>query len=137
MTVFTDSLTITIGDLVAIGSVALGASIIEKHFILNSKVKSADAFFSMNPNDFKNMVKKIRKMELALGDHKWKVNQAMISGRKFSRSLFVTEDISKDEIFSENNIKSIEPGYGIHPKFINDFLGRKANKEILKEKLNH
>lgn len=120
----------TIGDLVAIGSVALGASMIEKHFILNSEVKSADAFFSMNPKDFKNMVEKIRKMEIALGDHKWNVNQAMISGRKFSRSLFVTEDIMKDEIFSENNIKSIRPGYGIHPKFINDFLGKKANKNI-------
>ena len=120
----------TIGDLVAIGSIPLGASVIEKHFILNSNIKSADAFFSMNPKDFKIMVEKIRKLELALGDYNWNVNKAMISGRRLSRSLFVTEDIGKGMTFSENNVRSIRPGYGIHPKYINDFIGKKAFKNI-------
>ena len=120
----------TIGDLVPIGSVALGASMIEKHFILNSTVKSADAFFSMNPQDFKKMVKKIRSMELALGNKNWVIRDSMIEGRKLSRSLFVTEDISKGEAFTVDNLKSIRPGYGLHPKFLDNFIGKKASMNI-------
>ena len=76
------------------------------------------------------MVKDLRLLQKALGKRKWNYNKSMKSGRKMSRSLFVTEDIEKNEIFTKNNLRSIRPGYGLHPKFLPEIIGKKASSSI-------
>lgn len=120
----------TLGNSVALASVALGASIIEKHFILDRSMGGPDAEFSMQPGEFKNMVESIREVEKALGKVSYELTEKTRSNRNFSRSLFVVEDIKKGEEFTKTNIKSIRPGFGLHPRYLNDILGKKASTDI-------
>jgi pseudaminic acid synthase len=120
----------TLGDIVATGAAALGAAIIEKHFILDASVISADSGFSMLPTDFKTMVTRIRDLEAALGQSNWRVNESMQSGRRFSRSLFVVEDVRAGDVFTDQNVRSIRPGNGLAPKYLPDILGKRATRDI-------
>lgn len=114
----------TLGDAVAIGAAAFGASVIEKHFILNDRIESADAAFSMQPEAFKAMVRRIRDLETALGSAGWRVSAGMVAGRKLARSLFVVEDMKAGETLTAENVRSIRPGDGLHPKHLPDVLGK-------------
>ncbi|MCD4506180.1 pseudaminic acid synthase [Chromobacterium piscinae] len=117
----------TMGHSVALAAVALGASVIEKHFILDRSIGGPDASFSMTPEEFKEMVKNIREVELALGRISYDLTDKMIASRKFSRSLFITKDVKEGEIFTHENIKSIRPGDGISPKHLHKILGKRAS----------
>jgi pseudaminic acid synthase len=120
----------TMGIAVPMAAVALGASIIEKHFTLSRSFIGPDSAFSLEPEEFKEMVKAVRTVEKALG----KVNYELTGKEKesivFRRSLFVVKDIKKDEVFTRKNIRSIRPGHGLSPKYYQDILDRKASKEI-------
>ena len=117
----------TLGSTAPIVAVTIGAKVIEKHFIIDKSIGGADCEFSMEAKDFKQMVKAIRETEKLLeGVDDFKVEK---SGRRFSRSLYVCKDIKKGESFSEENIKSVRPGYGLHPKYLNDILGTVAKKD--------
>jgi len=120
----------TLGDIVAISSVPLGVSIIEKHFIIDRSLGGPDAAFSMEPEEFKLMVQRIREVELALGKIDYDMTDKKIKSRQFARSLFVISDIQEGEEFTEDNIKSIRPGNGLPPKFIDEIIGKKANKSL-------
>jgi pseudaminic acid synthase len=120
----------TLGDIVATGATALGATIIEKHFILDGSIDSADAGFSMQPAEFKQMVARVRDLESALGQQQWHVSNSMISGRKFARSLFVVQDIKAGEVFNADNVRSIRPGDGLAPKYLPEVLGKIAVTDI-------
>lgn len=120
----------TMGVAVSIAAVALGANIIEKHFILDRNMDSADAEFSMEPDEFKMMVEGIRDVEKALGHVNYELTEKMEINRDFSRSLYVVEDIKKGEIFTKENVKSIRPGFGLHPKCYEEVLGKKSNCDI-------
>lgn len=120
----------TLGDTVAISAVALGAQIIEKHFILDRKIGGPDAEFSMEPEEFGRMVKSIRTVEEALGNISYELTEMIKKSRSFSRSLFVVKDIARGDVFTEENIRSIRPGYGLHPKYIHEIIGKKASKNI-------
>ncbi len=120
----------TIGASVPIGAVALGARVIEKHFILNKSIGGEDCEFSMESKDFTEMVKSIREIEKALGNKNYQLSDKAIKSRNFSRSLFISKDIKKGEIFTSDNIRSVRPGYGLHPKYLNDILGKKATQDI-------
>ena len=122
----------TLGNSVAIASVALGAKIIEKHFILDRNIDSPDAAFSMNPEEFKYMVKSIREVEKALGEKSYKVTDKMKKSRVNCRSLFVVKDIKKGEKFTAENIRSIRPGFGLHPKYLKDIIGEEASMNLKK-----
>ena len=122
----------TLGSSVAIASVALGAKIIEKHFILDRNLGGPDAAFSMEPAEFKQMVKSIREVEKSLGKVTYDLTEKQKKSRTFSRSLFVVKDIKKGEMFTEENVRSIRPGYGLHPKYLSDVLGKKANINLKK-----
>ena len=122
----------TLGISVPIAAVALGAKVIEKHFILSKDINSPDKEFSLTPDEFSQMVKSIREVEKALGEVNYNLTEKMKKGREFSRSLFVVKDIKKGDIFTEENIKSIRPGYGLHPKYLKEILGKKARKDIKK-----
>jgi len=120
----------TLGVSVPIAAVTLGAKVVEKHFILDRKLGGPDAVFSMEPEEFQKMVKSIREVEKALGESKYRVIESMRKSRVFARSLFAVEDIKKGDIFTEKNIRSIRPGYGLHPRYLADILGGYAKVDI-------
>ncbi|AFI04024.1 pseudaminic acid synthase [Helicobacter cetorum] len=119
----------TIGSLCPILATTLGASMIEKHFILNKSIQTPDSAFSMDFNEFKNMVKEIKQSVLALGKEELEIDKETLEKRRiFARSLFVIKDIQKGEAFTSENIKALRPNLGLHPKFYKEILGKKATK---------
>ena len=122
----------TLGISVPIASVALGACIIEKHLTLDRKLGGPDAAFSLEPEEFKVMVKAVREAEKALGEVSYNLTEKMKKSREFSRSLFVVKDIKAGEVFTEENIRSIRPGYGLSPKYLKKILGKRAIQDIKK-----
>ena len=119
----------TIGSTAPIVAVTLGAKVIEKHFIIHKSIGGADCEFSMDKKDFTLMVKAIRDTEKLLGIVDYSLNQKRKKQRRFCRSLYVSKDIKEGEVFSEENIKSVRPGYGLHPKYLDEILGKKAKKD--------
>ena len=122
----------TLGGEVSTAAVAVGANIIEKHFILDRTMGGPDSEFSMEPNEFKQMVDSIRNVEKALGKVSYELSDKMKANREFSRSLFVVRDMKKDDVISEDNVRSIRPGFGLHPKYLKEILGKKVNKDLKK-----
>ncbi len=127
----------TIGSTAAIAATALGAKIIEKHFILDHSVGGPDASFSMNEKEFGLMVKSIRDAEKSIGKVNYNLTEKQLKGKEFSRSLYVVEDVKKNQTVSKKNVKSIRPGYGLHPKHYNEIIGKKFVKDLKKgERMN-
>tara|TARA_R110002096_G_scaffold229836_1_gene419445 strand:- start:4521 stop:5564 length:1044 start_codon:yes stop_codon:yes gene_type:complete len=122
----------TMGSTVPVVATAMGAKIIEKHFILDRSIGGADASFSMNEEEFKAMVKAVREAESAIGVIDYTLTEKQRKGKDFSRSLYVVEDIKKGEFITEQNVRSARPGFGMHPKFYKDILGKKAIKDLEK-----
>lgn len=120
----------TLSNITAVTSVALGAKIIEKHFILDKSINSPDSAFSLDEKQFKQLVDDIRTVEKALGKIDYKISLAGQKNRHFMRSLYVIKDIKKGDIFTSENIGSYRPNLGISPKYYNEILGRKAVKDI-------
>lgn len=114
----------TIGAMVPILAVANGATMIEKHFILNKQVESEDASFSMDENEFRDMVQKIRLAEAALGKVDYSLTEKMKCSRTACRSLYVAQDVKKGDVVTEKNVRSVRPGYGLPPKYLKDLLGK-------------
>jgi len=122
----------TMGATVPIVATALGAKIIEKHFILDRSIGGPDASFSMNEQEFKEMVQAVRNAESAVGKVDYTLTEKQIKGKEFSRSLYVVEDIKAGELITENNVKSIRPGFGLHPKYLNQIVGKKIINDVSK-----
>jgi pseudaminic acid synthase len=122
----------TMGATVPIVATAYGAKIIEKHFILDRSIGGPDASFSMNEIEFTEMVKSVREAELAIGVVDYNLTEKQEKGKDFSRSLYFVEDVKEGEILTEKNIRSIRPGFGLHPKYYNSILGKKVNKNMEK-----
>ncbi|SQB99125.1 pseudaminic acid synthase [Helicobacter fennelliae] len=121
----------TLGDVCAIAATALGANMIEKHFILDRSLGGVDSAFSMDKQEFALMVERVNNAYLALGDGTLhRDERALQSQRKFARSLFVCQDIQKNEILNSENIRSIRPGFGLPPKLLPMILGKKATKNL-------
>lgn len=119
----------TIGSTAPIVATTLGAKVIEKHFILDKSIGGPDSEFSMEKAEFEQMIKDIRNTEKLLGKVDYSLTEKRKKSRTFSRSLYVSKDIKKDEIFTEENIRSVRPGLGLHPKYLKDILGKKAKKD--------
>jgi pseudaminic acid synthase len=115
---------------VPVAAVALGACLIEKHLTMSRDLGGPDADFSLEPNEFETMVNTIREVEEALGEISYTLTDRMKRSREFSRSLFVTQDIKKGEVFSSDNVKSVRPGYGLPPKYLKEILGKRARMAI-------
>jgi N-acetylneuraminate synthase/pseudaminic acid synthase len=110
-----------------IAAVALGARVVEKHFTLDRALGGADAAFSLNPVEFKAMVEAVRNTKKVLGHVDYSVNE---KNRKFARSLFVCENVRKGEILTPENIRSIRPSDGLHPKYYDKVLGKSASRDL-------
>jgi len=120
----------TLGITAPITAVALGAKVIEKHFILDKAIGGADASFSLDVEAFTSMVQAVRDTEKLLGKPTYHTDEKAIKGRQFSRSLYVAKDIAKGEVLSEENIRSVRPGYGLHPRYLKDVLGKCAKENL-------
>jgi len=120
----------TIGSTAPIVATTLGAKVIEKHFIIDRSIGGPDASFSMNETEFADMVKAVREAEKAIGVVDYTLTEKQQKGREFSRSLYVVEHIKEGDIITEKNVRSIRPGFGLHPKYLNEVLGKKVNKEL-------
>lgn len=122
----------TLGSGVSIAAVALGAKVIEKHFTLSRNEKGPDAAFSMEPKEFKKMVEDIRNVEKALGKVTYDLTEKQKKSKEHSRSLFVVKDIKEGEIITEENVRSIRPGFGMETKYIKDILGKTLKIDLKK-----
>jgi pseudaminic acid synthase len=122
----------TLGISVPVGAVVLGAKVIEKHFILDRNLGGPDAMFSLEPDEFREMVKSVREVEMALGKVNYELNERLKNSRLFARSLFVVKDVKAGDVFTEENVRSIRPGYGLHPRYLKKILGKRARCDIKK-----
>lgn len=120
----------TMGSEVAIASVAIGASMIEKHLTLSRDDGGPDASFSMEPQELKDLVMQVRRTEKAMGKVTYQLTERQKESRKRARSLYIVKDIKAGEIFTEENVRSIRPGYGLAPKYLEDILGRTARENL-------
>ena len=122
----------TLGKIAPIVATTLGAKIIEKHFIIDKKIGGPDASFSLNVDEFSKMVKAVRQAELTIGKIDYSLSEKQKSSRAYSRSLYIVKDVKKGEILSKENVKSIRPGFGLHPNQLNKILGKKFNNNYKK-----
>jgi pseudaminic acid synthase len=120
----------TMGATAPIVAVTLGAKVIEKHFIIDKSIGGADCEFSMEAQDFKKMVEAIRDSEKLLGKVEYSMTEKKQKSRNYARSLYVAKDIKKGEVFTNENVKSVRPGYGLHPKYLPNILGTTALKDF-------
>ena len=109
-------------------AVAIGATVIEKHFILDKSIGGADAHFSLDEKEFKKMVSAVRLTEKMMGKIDYEMTESKKKSREFSRSLFIVEDVKKGELISNKNIRSIRPGFGLHPKFLSEIIGKEYSR---------
>ena len=122
----------TLGIAVPVAAVALGACIIEKHFTLSRSIPGPDSAFSLEPHEFKAMVEAVRTTEKALGRVSYEVTAKEKASRAFRRSLFVVQEVKAGDMFTEMNVRSIRPGYGLPPKYLSEVLGQRAACDILR-----
>lgn len=120
----------TMGNTVPITATCFGARIIEKHFILDRNIGGPDASFSMNEIEFTSMVNAVREAESAIGHVDYSLTSKQLKGKDFSRSLYVVKDVKKGDKVTEENVRSIRPGFGLHPKYLNEILGASFNKDV-------
>ena len=120
----------TLDIAVPVAAVALGACIIEKHFTLSRATPGPDSAFSLEPHEFKAMVEAVRTAEKALGGVRYEVTEREAASRVFRRSLFVVQDVKAGEVFTTENVRSIRPGYGLHTRYLDEVLGRRAARDI-------
>lgn len=115
---------------VSIAAVSLGAVMIEKHFTLSRKIKTADSFFSIEPGDLAELVSNARIIEKAMGKVHYGLTKEEKKNRIFRRSLFAVKDIRKGDVFTEDNVRSIRPAHGMPPKYLMAVIGQRAKKNI-------
>ncbi|WBW96219.1 pseudaminic acid synthase [Oceanirhabdus sp. W0125-5] len=122
----------SMGTTVPVASVAIGAKVIEKHFILDKKIGGPDAAFSLDLDELKEMIKSVREVEVALGSINYTLSNKTLKNREFSRSLFIVEDVKAGEEIKRENLRSIRPGYGLAPKYYYDVIGKRFKEDYKK-----
>lgn len=122
----------TLVNTVPVVATSLEATVIEKHFILDKTIGGPDADFSLDLEEFSSMVKAVREAEKALGNVTYQLSEKVQKNKKFARSLFAVKDIKKGEKFTEENVRAIRPGYGIHPNYLKIILGKKSDQSYKK-----
>ena len=120
----------TMGSDVAVAAVTLGTCLIEKHFTFSRAYGGPDSAFSMEPEEFKQIVQDIRTVEKALGLINYSLTAKEKESIAFRRSLFVVKPVRAGEPFTPENIRSIRPGHGLHTRYLQNLLGRRAARDI-------
>lgn len=119
----------TMGWIAPVVATSLGATMIEKHFIIDRNLGGVDSAFSMSEEEFSEMVKHVRDAESCIGKVSFEPTETMIIGRRAARSLYVAQDVKAGDIITEKNIRSVRPGYGLHPKYLKEVLGKRFTKD--------
>lgn len=122
----------TYGSLAPTVATALGAKVIEKHFILDKAIGGPDADFSLDVGEFTELVNKVRDTEKLLGKVSYEISEKVKNNKKFARSLFVVQDVNAGDLITKENVRSIRPGYGMHPKYYYEILGKKFKNNLMK-----
>ena len=122
----------TMGSTVPLAAVALGAEVVEKHFIIDRKIGGPDSAFSMEAEEFAQMVQDIRNVEKALGTVFYPTDPSTIKGRGGCRSLYIAEDMKAGDVITEHNVRSVRPGFGLHPKYLPELIGKRVNRSLKK-----
>lgn len=120
----------TLGTTVPVAAVTLGACMIEKHFTLSRDLPGPDSKFSLEPAEFKAMVEAVRTVEAALGEVHYGLQPDEEVSRVFRRSLFVVQEMAAGDPFTPDNVRSIRPGHGLHTRYLEEVLGRRASQSI-------
>ena len=120
------------GSTVPMAAVALGAEVVEKHFIIDRSIGGPDSAFSMSAEEFAKMVQDVRNVEKALGSVYYPTDPSEIKGREFCRSLYIAEDVKAGDLITEMNVRSVRPSYGLHPKYLPELLGKRVNCDVEK-----
>jgi len=120
----------TLGTAAAVASVALGASVIEKHFTLDRAEPGPDSAFSLEPDEFRTLVREVREVEAALGEVRYGPSEREKPSLAFRRSLFVVRDVRAGEVFTEDDVRSIRPGDGLAPRHLTAVIGRRATRDV-------
>jgi len=115
-----------------VAAVALGARVIEKHFILDRGMGGADSAFSLEPQEFKMMVDAVRDTEKLLGKVTYELSPKSLKSREFSRSLFIAEDVKGGELITDKNVRSVRPGFGLAPKHLKEIMGKRFKTDAIK-----
>lgn len=118
------------GSVVPMTAVALGAVVVEKHFIIDRSIGGPDSAFSMEAEEFAQMVKNVRNVEKSLGKVFYPTDPWSIKGREHSRSLYVAEDMKAGDVITEKNVRSVRPGFGLHPKFLPQVQGKTVSRDL-------
>jgi len=122
----------TMGSVVPIVSICFGAKIIEKHFIMDRSIGGPDASFSMTEHEFTEMVTAVRQAESAIGEVNYSLTQKQIEGRAYSRSIYVSNNMKAGDIITTENVRSVRPGFGLHPKHYHEILGKSVKVDLEK-----
>jgi len=122
----------TVGYVVPLGAVSLGAVIVEKHFILDRNIGGPDSSFSMNPKEFTLMINNVRDLEKGLGVSTLELSEKSKLNKNGARSLYIVSNIEQGNLFTSENVRSIRPGFGLPPKFLKEIIGKKSLKTIEK-----
>jgi pseudaminic acid synthase len=122
----------TMGSVVPIVSICFGAKIIEKHFIMDRSIGGPDASFSMTEPEFTEMVTAVRQAESAIGEVNYSLTQKQIEGRAYSRSIYVSNNMKAGDIITTENVRSVRPGFGLHPKHYHEILGKSVKVDLEK-----
>lgn len=120
----------TMGITVPVLATAFGAKVIEKHFIIDRSAGGPDASFSLNEKEFTDMVNAVREAEEAIGVVDYHLTPKQKTGRDFGRSLYIVQDVKKGDVVTPENVRSIRPGYGLHPKHYAEVMGKKFNADF-------
>jgi N-acetylneuraminate synthase len=122
----------TLGIAVPVAAVALGACIVEKHLTLSRDIPGPDTTFSLEPHEFKAMAEAVRMAEKALGEAYYETTRHETASRALRRSLFVVRDMQAGEVFTRENVRSIRPGNGLHTRYLDQVLQRRAARDLSK-----
>lgn len=120
----------TPGTLAAVAAICLGANVVEKHFTLSDGEESVDSFFSLDENQFSSMVRDVRWVEKAMGCVSYDISPSSELSLRGRRSLYVSATVKKGELFTHDNVKSVRPAFGMHPKHYHDVIGRHASRDL-------
>ena len=120
----------TLGIVTPVVAVAFGATVIEKHFILNKDVGGPDASFSLDEKEFTEMVTAIRNAEKAIGKVNYQLSENAKKSREFCRSIYISKDVLHGDVLTTDNIQTVRPGFGLHPKHFDSVLGKKFNSDL-------
>lgn len=114
----------TLGIVVPVVSVAMGVEVIEKHFILDKNVGGPDSSFSLDEKEFSEMVKSVREAEMTIGEIDYSLTKNKIKAKGFAKSIYIADDVKKGDLATEKNIRVVRPGYGMHPRYYEEVLGK-------------